>query len=46
MIVTLSGASGVGKTTIERSLLKRLANAEAVVSVTTRDRRDNDSPGE
>lgn len=46
MIVTISGASGAGKTTIERSLLKRLANAEVVVSVTTRDKRDNDNPGE
>lgn len=46
MIVTISGASGVGKTTIEKSLLKRLANAEVVVSVTTRDRRDTDNQHE
>ncbi len=46
MIVTISGASGVGKTTIEKGLLKRLPNAEVVVSITTRDRRDNDNPRE
>lgn len=46
MIVTISGASGVGKTTIEKSLLKRLANAEVVVSVTDRKKRNNDNPGE
>lgn len=46
MIVTISGASGVGKTTIERGLLNRLANAAVVVSVTTRERRENDNPGE
>lgn len=46
MIVTLSGASGVGKTTIEKCLLKRLSNAKVVVSITTRDKRDNESPDE
>lgn len=46
MIVTISGASGVGKTTIEKSLLKRLPNVEVVVSITTRCKRDNDNPDE
>ena len=46
MVVTISGSSGVGKTTIEKNLLKRLANAEVVVSVTTRKKRNNDNPGE
>ncbi len=46
MVVTISGASGAGKTTIEKSLLKRLTNIEVIVSVTTREKRDNDNPGE
>lgn len=46
MIVTISGASGVGKTTIGTSLLKRLFNARMIVSITTRDKRDSDNPGE
>src|SRR3989344_6825726 len=46
MIITISGASGAGKTTIEKSLLNKLNNAEVVVSITTRDRRENDNPNE
>ena len=46
MVITISGSSGVGKTTIAQSLLKRLSNAGMVVSITTRDKRDNDNPGE
>ncbi len=46
MVVTISGASGAGKTTIEKILLKRLANAEVVVSITERKRRGNDNPDE
>ncbi|MDO8496317.1 MAG: AAA family ATPase [bacterium] len=46
MVVTVSGASGAGKTTIEKGLLKRLANVEVIVSVTTRDRRDTDNQNE
>ena len=46
MIVTISGASGAGKTTIANLLFKRLANAQPVVSITIREKRDNDNPGE
>lgn len=35
MIVTISGASGVGKTTIQKIMLKRSVNTKVVVSVTT-----------
>ena len=45
-ILTLTGSSGVGKTTIAGELLKKLTNAQMVTSTTTRDKRDSDLPGE
>lgn len=46
MIFTFSGASGSGKTTISGSILKKMPNAQMVVSYTTRSPRDSDMPGE
>ena len=46
MIITLSGASGTGKTAITGALMKRLPNAGPVLSVTTRDPRPTDHPGD
>ena len=45
-ILTLSGPSGAGKTTIARNLLDLLPNAKMVVSNTTRAARVSDIPGE
>lgn len=45
-ILTLTGASGVGKTTIAGEILKRMPNAQMGTSTTTRARRDSDLPGE
>ncbi len=46
MIVTISGASGSGKSTIAAGLYRKLGNASPVVSITTRTKRDNDNLGE
>lgn len=46
MIITLSGASGTGKTTIEKMFLEREANVRPLVSITTRAPRPNDLPGD
>lgn len=47
MILTLTGASGAGKTTIAKELLEKLPiNAQMVPSYTTRKPRDSDLPGE
>jgi guanylate kinase len=46
MILTLSGASGAGKTTIARALLGHLPNAKFLHSYTTRAPRPTDIPGE
>lgn len=47
MILTLTGASGAGKTTIARELLKKLPiQAQMVPSYTTRKPRCSDIPGE
>lgn len=47
MILTLTGASGAGKTTIARELLKKLpVDTQIVVSYTTRKPRGVDIPGE
>lgn len=45
-ILTLSGPSGAGKTTIARNLLDLLPNARMVASNTTRSPRESDIPGE
>lgn len=46
MILTISGASGAGKTTIARALLEHLNNAKFLHSYTTRSPRHTDIPGE
>jgi guanylate kinase len=46
MILTISGASGAGKTTIARALLEQLPNAKFLHSYTTRSPRQTDIPGE
>jgi guanylate kinase len=46
MILTLSGASGTGKTSIERALIDRLPNARPLRSITTRAARPTDIPGD
>jgi guanylate kinase len=45
LMLVLSSPSGAGKTTISRSLLKRDANIEMSVSVTTRTMRPGEVPG-
>jgi len=46
MILTLTGASGAGKTTITNLLLSRLPNAKRIASHTTRSHRETDPLGE
>ncbi|MFA5129958.1 MAG: AAA family ATPase [Patescibacteria group bacterium] len=46
MILTISGASGAGKTTIARALLEHIPNTRFVRSYTTRGPRPSDIPGE
>ena len=46
MILTISGASGAGKTTIARALLEHIPHTKFVRSYTTRAPRQNDIPGE
>ena len=46
MIVTMTGVSGVGKTTLAKELLRKFPRWEFIRSHTTRDRRDSDVPGE
>lgn len=46
MILTISGASGAGKTTIARALLGHLPHAKFLHSFTTRAPRSTDIPGE
>lgn len=46
MIITLTGPSGVGKTTIFGQLLRELPNFRLVSSHTTRQPRESDLPGE
>ncbi len=46
MILTLTGASGAGKTTIANHLLEKLPNAKRVASHTTRKPREKDPLGE
>src|ERR1035437_3319491 len=46
MILSITGPSGVGKTTLMHNLLQRLPNAVPLTSVTTRAPRPSDEPGE
>lgn len=46
MIVTFSGASGAGKTTVAGGVLNGLPEAKMIISDTTRSPRDSDLPGE
>jgi len=45
-ILILSGPSGSGKTTLARALLRQLPSAGMIPSITTRERRESDLPGE
>jgi guanylate kinase len=45
-VIAISGPSGSGKSTTLRALLKALPNAKTVPTMTTRDRRRSDKPGE
>ncbi len=46
MILSLTGPSGVGKTTLLHNLLRTLPNAHPLESITTRAPRSSDEPGE
>jgi guanylate kinase len=46
MILTISGASGAGKTTIAKALLEHIPHTKFVRSYTTRAPRQSDIPGE
>ncbi len=46
MILSITGPSGVGKTTLMHNLLQALPNAVPLASVTTRAARPTDEPGE
>ncbi|HEY5383278.1 MAG TPA: hypothetical protein VIJ88_01855 [Candidatus Paceibacterota bacterium] len=46
MILSITGPSGVGKTTLMRNLLQALPKATPLTSVTTRAPRPTDEPGE
>lgn len=45
-IITISGVAGVGKTTLAKGLLERVADLRMLLSVTTRPARTSDLPGE
>ena len=46
MIVSITGPSGVGKTTLMHNLLQKIPGAQPLTSYTTRERRPSDEPGE
>lgn len=46
MILSITGPSGVGKTTLLHNLLREIPKARVLTSVTTRERRPSDEPGE
>lgn len=43
-IITLTGASGVGKTTITDELLKKIPDVQFIGTLSTRERRETDRP--
>lgn len=46
MIISITGPSGVGKTTLLHNLLRSIPQARTLTSVTTREQRPSDEPGE
>ncbi len=46
MILSITGPSGVGKTTLMHNLLQKIPDAQPLTSYTTREPRPTDEPGE
>lgn len=46
MLVILSGVAGAGKDTIKKEIIKRMDNVKSIPSLTTRNPRNGDIPGE
>ena len=46
MLISITGPSGVGKTTLLHSLVKNIPEAQTLTSYTTREPRPSDEPGE
>ncbi len=46
MLVILSGVAGAGKDTIKREIVKRMENVKSIPSLTTREPREGDIPGQ
>ena len=46
MLVILSGVAGAGKDTIKKEIVKRMENVKSIPSLTTRDPREGDIPGQ
>lgn len=46
MLVILSGVAGAGKDTIKKEIIRRMKNVESIPSITDRNMRPGDIPGE
>ena len=46
MLVILSGVSGAGKDTVKKEIIKRMSGVKSLPSLTTREPREGDIPGE
>ena len=46
MLVILSGVAGSGKDTIKKEIIKRMENVKTIPSLTTREPREGDIPGQ